>query len=70
MTRVEVRLTAEEVARLDYAASYAAQGPLGQVDPKLVQRLEGWLQRGRPVRTRLDAATLRALLDLAPLYTV
>ena len=68
LQRIDVRLTAEEVARLDYAASYAAQGPLGQVDPKLVRRLEGWLQRGGPVRARLDAPTLRALLELAPLY--
>jgi hypothetical protein len=67
--RVEVRLTAEEVARLDYAASYAAQGPLGQGDPRLLRRLERWLQRRGPVRARLDAAALRGLLALAPLYS-
>jgi hypothetical protein len=66
--RTEVRLTAEEVARLEYAASYAAQGPLGSVAPALLRRLEGWLQRGGPVRARLDAPTLAALLALAPLY--
>jgi len=66
--RVEIRLTAEEVARLDCAASYAAQGPLGQGDARLVRRLERWVQRGGPVRARLDAAALRGLLALAPLY--
>ncbi|HZU06426.1 MAG TPA: hypothetical protein VFB73_10645 [Chloroflexota bacterium] len=68
MRRVEVVLTAEEVERLAYAASYAAQGPLGQVDPRLVRRLERWLQRGGPTRVRLDRPTLHALLALAPLY--
>ncbi|HZS00828.1 MAG TPA: hypothetical protein VFE37_19070 [Chloroflexota bacterium] len=68
MRRVEVRLTADEVARLDYAASYAAQGPLGWGDARLVRRLERWVQRGGPVRARLDAAALRGLLALAPLY--
>jgi hypothetical protein len=67
--RADVRLTTEEVARLDYAASYAAQGPLGQGDPRLVRRLERWLQRGGPVRARLNAEALRGLLALAPLYS-
>ena len=67
--RTQVALTAEDVARLDYAASYAAQGPLATVDPRLVRRLEGWLQRDSPIRAQLDAPTLRALLALAPLYT-
>lgn len=65
---VVVALTAEEVARLEYAASYVAQGPLGASDPRLVRRLERWAQRGGPVRARLDAPALRALLALAPLY--
>ena len=68
-SRTQVALTAEEVARLDYAASYAAQGPLGNVDPRLVRRLERWLQRDGPIRAQLDAPTLRALLALIPLYT-
>jgi hypothetical protein len=58
----------DEIARLDYAASYAAQGPGGHGDPRLVRRLERWLQRNAPVRARLDAATLRNLLALVPLY--
>jgi hypothetical protein len=66
--RVEVLFTPEEVARLDYAASFAAQGPLGQGDPRLVRRLERWLQRGGPVCARLDADALRGLLALVPLY--
>jgi len=68
MHRVEVVFSADEVARLEYAASYAAQGPLGQGDPRLVRRLERWVQRRGPVRARLDAAALRSLLALAPLY--
>ena len=67
--RTQVTLSAEDVARLEYAASYAAQGPLGAGDPRLLRRLEGWLQRDGPVRARLDLPTLRALLALAPLYT-
>ena len=67
--RTQVALTAEDVARLDYAASYAAQGPLGNVDPRLVRRLERWLQRDGPIRAQLDAPTLRAFLALIPLYT-
>jgi hypothetical protein len=31
--------------------------------------LERWLQRGGPVRARLDAAALRGLLALAPRYS-
>ena len=68
MHRVEVVFSADEVARLEYAASYAAQGPLGQGDPRLVRRLERWVQRRGPVCARLDAAALRSLLALAPLY--
>src|SRR5262245_40201987 len=68
MHRIEVVFTADEVARLDYAASYAAQGPIGQGDPRLLRRLERWVQRRGPVRARLDAAALRSLLALAPLY--
>lgn len=66
--RVQIEFSVEEVARLDYAASYAAQGPHGQGDPRLVRRLERWAQRRGPVRARLDAAALRGLLALAPLY--
>lgn len=67
-SRTEVRFTAEEVARLEYAASYAGQGPLGSVAPALLRRLEGWARRSAPVRARLNRAMLQALLMLAPLY--
>ena len=53
---------------MECAAGYAGQGPLGSVDGPLLRRLEGWARRGGPVRARLDATTLRALLALAPLY--
>jgi hypothetical protein len=56
------------VARLQYAASYTAQGPLGNVAPRLLARLDGWLHRDRSIRASLDAPTLRALLALAPLF--
>jgi hypothetical protein len=66
---VAIQLTAEETAQLEYAASYAGQGPLGSVDPTLLRRLERWARRGQPIRARLDRATLEALLALAPLFT-
>jgi hypothetical protein len=65
---VVVPLNEEEVRRLEYAAGYASQGPLGDVDGALLRRLERWERRGEPVRARLDGAVLRALLALAPLY--
>src|SRR4051812_14228704 len=68
MRRVEVRFTAQEVARLEYAASYAAQGPLGRGDARLLRRLERWARGDGAVRARLDVAALRELLALAPLY--
>src|SRR4051794_3452123 len=68
MRRVEIRLAAEEAARLEYAVGLAAQGPLGWGDARLGRRLERWARRGGPVRVRLDAAALRGLLALAPLY--
>jgi len=67
--RVEVVFTADEVARLDYAATYAAQGPYGESDRRLARRLELWVQRRGPVRARLDATALRSVLALAPLYS-
>jgi hypothetical protein len=69
MRSVQVVLSADEVARLEYAASYAAQGPLGQGDPRLLRRLEQWVRLPGPVRARLDAAALQELLALAPLYS-
>jgi hypothetical protein len=63
-----VRLQVEEVRRLEYAAGLASQGPMGSVEPALLRRLERWERRDSPVRARLDAKALRALLGLAPLY--
>jgi hypothetical protein len=65
---VEVRLSAEDAARLEYAGSYAAQGPFGTVSPALLRKLEGWARRRQPIRARLDTPTLQALLALAPLF--
>ncbi len=66
--RAGIYLTADEAARLEYSASYAAQGPFGTGDPALLRRLENWSRRRAPVRARLDATTLQALLALAPLF--
>lgn len=68
-TFVVVPLTAEETARIEYAASHAAQGPLGAVDPALLRRLEQWARREQAIRTRLDRTSLEALIGLAPLFT-
>lgn len=68
-TFVVVPLTAEETARIEYAASHAAQGPLGAVDPSLLRRLEQWARREQAIRAHLDRTTLEALLGLAPLFT-
>src|SRR5262245_16206901 len=64
-----IQLTAEETAQIEYAASYAGQGPLGAVDPTLRRRLERWARRRQPIRARLDRTTLEALLALAPLFS-
>jgi hypothetical protein len=53
---------------MEYAASYASQGPLSAVEPALLRRLERWARRAGPVRTTLSGATVRALLALAPLF--
>jgi hypothetical protein len=67
--RTQVSFTAEEVARVEFAAGYAAQGPFGSVSPALLTRFERWARRARPVRASLDGATLRVLLALAPLFS-